>query len=100
MPTVPDFASRQWQRTRDAAQMTASILDGKGALMPAWRGRLSVEQARELTAFVRTLDPAGSAGGATPESDFRRRFDALQKQWEELDRQVRSFDRPANAVSR
>jgi mono/diheme cytochrome c family protein len=98
MPTLPDFSSHRWQTARNDAQITASILDGQGALMPSWRGRLTADQARELAVFVRTLNPSGvAAGGATP-SDFRRRFQALQEQWEELDRQAKALDGSTNAA--
>jgi mono/diheme cytochrome c family protein len=100
LTTLPDFSNHQWQMERNDAEMTASILDGKGASMPAWRGRLSVDQARELAAFVRTLDPAGLVASVAPAGDFHRRFHALREQWEELDRQVKALDRRTNAVNR
>src|SRR5262249_1666329 len=38
MPTMPEFTGRAWQESVGQAQLTASILDGKGTLMPAFRG--------------------------------------------------------------
>ena len=94
MPSLPDFSSGSWHAGRTDARLTASILEGKGSLMPAWRGRLTAEQVRELVAFVRTLGPGGPATGGTSTSEFARRFDELQKQWDELDRQVKALSRP------
>jgi mono/diheme cytochrome c family protein len=94
MPSLPDFSSRSWQAGRHDAHLAASILEGKGALMPAWRGRLSAEQARELVAFLRTLGPPGPVTGGATTNDFSRRFRELQEQWNELDRQVKALSRP------
>jgi mono/diheme cytochrome c family protein len=91
VPSVPDFCSRQWQETRDDAHLTASILDGKGTSMPAWRGRLRSDQVRDLVAFVRGLGPPGSITRRAPASEFARRFRALQEEWDELDRQVKAL---------
>jgi mono/diheme cytochrome c family protein len=94
MPSLPDFSSRSWQAGRNDAHLAATILEGKGALMPAWRGRLSAEQARQLVAFLRTLGPPGPVTGGAPTNDFARRFRELQEQWDELDRQVKALARP------
>lgn len=94
MPSLPDFSSRSWQAGRDDARLAATILEGKGGVMPAWRGRLSTEQARELVAFLRTLGPPGAVAGGAPTNDFARRFRELQEQWDELDRQVKALSRP------
>jgi mono/diheme cytochrome c family protein len=91
MPSIPDFSSRHWQEGRVNAHLAASILEGKGALMPAWRGRLSTEQANELVAFVRSLGPPDLAPGKAPASEFRRRFHQLQEQWDDLDRQAKAL---------
>jgi len=94
MPSIPDFSSRHWQAGRDDAHLTASILEGKGTLMPAWRERIGAEQAQDLVAFVRALGPSGLVAGGAPTSDFARRFRTLQQQWDELDRQVKAISRP------
>jgi mono/diheme cytochrome c family protein len=94
LPSVPDFSSREWQVGRDDAQLTASILDGKGASMPAWSGRVGAEQARDLVALVRAFGPPGLPTGKASASDFASRFRQLQVRWEELDRQVKALSRP------
>ena len=53
MPTIPDFTNRDWQQGVSDAQLKVSILEGKGALMPALNDRLNDEQARGLTVMVR-----------------------------------------------
>jgi len=58
MPRIPDFSSRGFQDGLSNQQLVASILDGKGTLMPAYRGRVSDQQAQDLTAYVRTFGPA------------------------------------------
>jgi hypothetical protein len=63
--------------------------------MPAWRGRLSPEQARDLVTLIRSFGPADSApaSGATASGQFARRFQQLQQQWDELERQVKAAPR-------
>ena len=39
MPAIPDFTRRGWHDTVTNTQLTASILDGKGTLMPPFRDR-------------------------------------------------------------
>jgi hypothetical protein len=93
MPTVPDFAARAWQVSRDDDQIDLSILDGRGASMPAWRGRLSEAQVRELVALVRGFGPPGLPAPGGPAVEFARRFRELQAQWEELDQQIQALPR-------
>jgi mono/diheme cytochrome c family protein len=94
LPSVPDFSTREWQMGRTNAQLSVSILEGKGESMPAWRGRVSGEQARDLVSFVRSLGPPELFTAGASASDFARRFRRLQEQWEELDRQVKTLPRP------
>jgi mono/diheme cytochrome c family protein len=94
MPPIPDFTTREWQSSRGAAQLSVSILEGKGALMPPWHGKISPEQARDLVAFVRTFGPADLVTAEAPASVFGHHFRELSKQWADLDQQVRSFTGP------
>ena len=91
MPAIPDFTSRTWQESRTNPQLAVSILDGKGALMPPSRGRVSDEQAQGLVAYVRAFGPARAAPAEAPASDFEKRFRELEDQWEELQRQMREL---------
>jgi len=59
-PAIPDFTSRAWQQSRSNVQLTVSILEGKNQQMPANRGLVSDELARELVAHVRKFAPTPS----------------------------------------
>ena len=70
--------------------MTASILEGRGAQMPAFRGRLSDQQVKELVSFLRSLAPTR----AKPSEDSRRddfeiQFRKLQTELDDLQKQFR-----------
>jgi uncharacterized membrane protein len=67
-PAIPNFTDPVWQARRRDAQLLASILNGKGAEMPPWRGKVSAEQARDLVATVRAFAPITAAAGAAPAS--------------------------------
>jgi len=89
---IPDFSSHKWQLSRTDAQLLVSILDGKGSHMPAYRGKLSEDQARDIVAQVRGLDPQPSARRAEdPPSDFERRFHELQEELAELKKQFQDL---------
>jgi mono/diheme cytochrome c family protein len=91
MPTIPDFTSRAWQEGIRDPQLGVSILDGKGTLMPAFRGRVTDEQARDLGAYVRAFGPARQPTPEATTTDFEQRFLELQAQWNELERQLREL---------
>jgi mono/diheme cytochrome c family protein len=93
MPTIPDFTSRAYQEAVSNPQLVVGILDGKGALMPAFRGRVSEGQAQDLAAYVRAFGPVRAAPTA-PAGDFDKRFRELQDQWDELQRQLRELSKP------
>jgi mono/diheme cytochrome c family protein len=52
---VKDFTDGQWQKTRSDAQFAASINNGKGDVMPAWKAKLSPEEVKVLVGFVRAF---------------------------------------------
>jgi uncharacterized membrane protein len=65
---VPDLTSGRWQQSRSDTQVLAAILDGRGRRMPAFRGKVSEEQARAVVAFIRQAGPARpQAAKAMPE---------------------------------
>jgi mono/diheme cytochrome c family protein len=94
MPTIPDFNGRAWQEGVSDPQAAVGILEGKGAMMPAFRGRVSDEQARDLVAYLRAFGPARPAAPAAAGSDFEQRFLELQGQWDELQRQYLELAKP------
>ena len=59
-PRPVDFRSADWQRSRSDTELTAAILDGRGA-MPPFNDVLSGDEIAALAAYVRRL-------GALPET--------------------------------
>jgi quinol-cytochrome oxidoreductase complex cytochrome b subunit/mono/diheme cytochrome c family protein len=99
MPTLPNFTLRTWQEERTNPQLTVSILEGKGTLMPAFRGRVSDEQAQDLAAYVRAFGPTVAASPASaPTSagatDFEQKFRELQEQWNGYQKQMEQLPKP------
>jgi mono/diheme cytochrome c family protein len=94
MPTIPDFTSGPWQGSVGNAQPAVSILEGKGTLMPAFRGRVSDEQAQDIGAYVRAFGPVRAAPPEAPASDFEKRFREVQDRWYELQRQLQELSKP------
>ena len=89
LPPIPDFTSPAFHKEHTDAQLQVSILDGKGTLMPANRGRVTQEQARDLVYFVRAFGPAGLAPRpalSETASDFDRAFEETERKWNELQR--------------
>jgi mono/diheme cytochrome c family protein len=95
MPDIPDFTSRAWQEGVGTPQLLGSILDGKGTLMPAFRGRVNEEQAKDLAAYIRAFGPPSAAPSEVPAGDFERRFRELQDQWNELQKQLEALPPPS-----
>jgi mono/diheme cytochrome c family protein len=90
---IPDFRSEAWHGKKSDAMLTVSILEGKGTAMPAFGERLNHDQAGELVAFIRALDPPEQVKRPTPPThrkapdDFDKRFGELKRQMEELRKQ-------------
>jgi mono/diheme cytochrome c family protein len=57
IPDVPNFANAHWQASRSDGQLARAILEGRGAVMPPWRGTLSLEEAWAMARYLRTLVP-------------------------------------------
>jgi quinol-cytochrome oxidoreductase complex cytochrome b subunit len=100
MPSIPNFTNRSWQEGRSQHQLVLGILDGKGTLMPAFRGRVNEEQAPDLAAYLRAFGPVPVTAPQAPASDFEKRFRELQGEWEEWQRQLKDLSRtPKGRVS-
>jgi mono/diheme cytochrome c family protein len=91
---IPDFRSEAWHGKKSDAVLTVSILEGKGTAMPAFGERLNHDQAQELVAFIRALDPPSEHAeqSTAPVSKnapggFDKRFSELRRQLEELRKQ-------------
>jgi mono/diheme cytochrome c family protein len=63
LPEIPNFTDASWRRGRTDAALVESVLDGKGAEMPPWRGEISEGQARGLVAYVRTFATTSGKSG-------------------------------------
>jgi mono/diheme cytochrome c family protein len=57
IPGVPNFADAHWQRTRPDDALTRSIVEGRGAVMPPFRGTLTLEEACAMARYLRTFVP-------------------------------------------
>jgi hypothetical protein len=57
IPGVPDFTNAHWQATRTDGMLARRIIEGRGAVMPSFRGTLSIEEAWAMARYVRTLVP-------------------------------------------
>jgi hypothetical protein len=57
IPDVPDFTNGRWQGTRSDAQLARVILEGRGAVMPRFRGTLTLEESWAMARYLRTLIP-------------------------------------------
>jgi mono/diheme cytochrome c family protein len=58
IPGVPDFTNERWQACRSDGQLARIILEGRGAVMPPFRGTLSLEEAWAMARYLRSFDPA------------------------------------------
>jgi mono/diheme cytochrome c family protein len=91
LPQLPDFTRTQFRDQHSDAQLLVSILDGKGGLMPANRGRLTEAQARDMVALIRTFAPVDASAAALAPDQFSQEFGQLQQQWEAIERQLRAL---------
>jgi mono/diheme cytochrome c family protein len=57
IPDVPDFTNPRWMATRSDAQLARAILEGRGAVMPPFRGALSLEESWAVARYLRTFIP-------------------------------------------
>jgi mono/diheme cytochrome c family protein len=62
IPDVPDFTNACWQSSRSDAQLTRLTLEGRGAVMPAFRGTLTLEEAAALARYLRRFAHAPENG--------------------------------------
>jgi mono/diheme cytochrome c family protein len=93
MPRIPDFTVSDWHQRRSDAQLTASVLEGRGTAMPAFSGKLDEPQVHALVGYLRSLVLGGAQSIPRPSSDFRRRYQELQHEINKLERQYRALSR-------
>ena len=76
-------------------KLAVSIMDGKGTLMPANRGRITEAQARDLVAYLRSFGPRTlRKKGPVSESEFDKAFRELEQRWNELEKGVEKSEPP------
>jgi mono/diheme cytochrome c family protein len=57
IPGIPNFNDSVWQDSRSDAQIARIIVEGRGAVMPQFRGTLSLEEAWAMARHLRTFRP-------------------------------------------
>lgn len=57
MPDVPNFTNLRWQASRSDPQLARMIVEGRGAVMPAFRGTFTVEEAWAMARYLRSFSP-------------------------------------------
>jgi predicted CxxxxCH...CXXCH cytochrome family protein len=96
LPEIPDFTDATWQQSRTDIQLRISILEGKNQHMPANRVQVNDAQAVALVAHIRTFGPrppesAGRGESSDSSADFDTQIKQLQREWGELDKQLRAL---------
>jgi hypothetical protein len=61
IPDVPNFTNTVWQASRSDAQIAHIIIEGRGAVMPPFRGALTLEEAWAMARYLRTFVPGTEA---------------------------------------
>ena len=67
IPDVPDFTNARWQASRSDGQLARAIVEGRGAVMPPFRGTLTLDEAWAMSRYLRTFIP----GTATSRPDLK-----------------------------
>src|SRR5487761_710309 len=57
VPGIPNFTNVRFQASRSDDQLARAIMQGRGAVMPTFRGALTLEEAWALARYVRTFIP-------------------------------------------
>ena len=58
IPNVPNFTNSVWQGMHSDQQLAFIILEGRGAIMPSFRGRLTLDQAFAMARYLRKFLPS------------------------------------------
>ena len=57
IPGIPDFTDVRWQNYRTDAEIARIIIEGRGAVMPQFRGALALDEAWGLAHYLRSFVP-------------------------------------------
>ena len=55
IPDIPDFTDPRWQASRSDAQIVTILMEGRGAVMPAFRGTITLEEAWAMAHYLRSF---------------------------------------------
>jgi hypothetical protein len=83
-PTIPNFAEISWQQSRSEAQLTASVINGRGDGMPPFGEELSRTQITALVNHIRWFAPAPVDQPVRRKNNFSRKYALLKQEWEAL----------------
>jgi mono/diheme cytochrome c family protein len=67
IPDVPNFTNARWQTSRSDGQLARIIIEGRGAVMPPFRGTLSFEEACAMGRYLRTFVPGTEISRPAPD---------------------------------
>ena len=67
IPDVPNFTNPRWQACRSDNQLARIIVEGRGAVMPPFRGTLSLEEACAMGRYLRTFVPGAAVSSPAPD---------------------------------
>ncbi len=57
IPGIPNFTNARFQSSRSDDQLARAIMQGRGAVMPPFRGVMTLEEAWALARYVRSFIP-------------------------------------------
>ncbi len=75
IPDVPDFANARWQASRSDGELARLILEGRGAVMPPFRGTFTLEECWAMARYLRSFVP----GTEMSRPDFSEQPSATSK---------------------
>ena len=61
IPDVPDFTDPRWQGSRPDPQIVNILMEGRGAVMPSFRGTLTLEESWAMAHYLRSFVPGTEA---------------------------------------
>jgi mono/diheme cytochrome c family protein len=86
-PTIPDFTDAKWHASRSDAELSRSILEGKGKSMPRMKKKLGSVDVKQMVLFVRgfrggkqVVDDEPEAPAAPEQSTAGARSTAVRSQ--------------------
>lgn len=79
IPGIPNFTNDRFQTSRSDDQLARAVMQGRGAVMPPFRGVLTLEEAWSLARYVRTLVPGTELLRADAEESAKPGSPAPQK---------------------